>query len=252
MRKRLILRIQNATFMKVVLLHGFGETAGIWEDFIPLLPDKFQYITLDYSKITFCQSIEEYADWVHFEMDKKHITRFVLIGHSMGGYISLAYARKYADYLAGLGLFHSTAYADSDEKKVSRDNTIRFIEKHGAVEFIEDFLPNMYNDAYKKENKIMIQQQLKDNQEIPAKALIAATKAMRERPDTSEVLKKLEIPVLLIAGKQDKFIPFAASLEQVAMCKHPYALMLNHIAHAGMHEAPSLCAELVSEFLRSI
>lgn len=235
--------------MDVVFLHGFSENAHVWDSFLPLLNQNHSYYTLDFSKLTFCQTIEEYADWVHAEIEQLGLTHFVLIGHSMGGYISLAYAEKYPEYLAGLGLFHSTALADTDEKKVSRDKTVAFIQKYGAAEFITDFLPKMYSDSFRKRNNVLIAKALEDNLQIPAAALVSATLAMKARKDRTTVLQKLRLPVLMIIGKEDKFIAYDTVLPQISLCEEPYILILNRIAHAGMHEAPVVCANIVDEFI---
>jgi pimeloyl-ACP methyl ester carboxylesterase len=237
--------------MHIVLLHGFGETADIWKTFTPLLSTDNEYITLDYSAFTFCQTIEEYADWVHSEILQRKIRYFTLIGHSMGGYIALAYARKHGDFIAGLGLFHSTAFADSEEKKVSRDKTVKFLAKHGAATFIKDFLPKMYHPEFLKRNSTYIKQQLADNQRIPTEALQVATKAMKNRKDTQVVLKNAKYPVLHIIGKADKFIEFSDALSVVASLQKPYVLILDNSAHAGMHEAPEACAAVMNDFLKA-
>jgi len=235
--------------MNVVLLHGFGENPDIWESFVPMLPPKYSFIPLDYSKIAFCQTIDQYAQWLHTEIEERKITRFVLIGHSMGGYISLAYAENHAEYLAGLGLFHSTAFADSEEKRKSRDKTAAFINKRGSAAFIDGFLPNMYNEYFVRKNGVYIRQQLDDNRKLPEEALVQATLAMRDRPDRTPVLKSLKIPVLFVVGQKDLFIPYEDALLQIPMIKNPFALILAHVAHAGMKEAPESCAGIVSEFL---
>lgn len=235
--------------MQVILLHGFGETEDIWDTFTPLLDTDNEYITLDYSRFTFCQTIEEYADWLHAEIRQRKVRYFVLIGHSMGGYIALAYAKKYGDFIAGLGLFHSTAFADSTEKKQARDKTVKFLEKHGAATFIEDFLPKMYNDNFLRKNATYIKQQLLDNQQIPTEALQTATTAMKNREDTRSVLEAADFPVLHIIGKADKFIDYEDALSLISLLKKPYVLILDDIAHAGMHEAPEVCAAVVNSFL---
>ncbi|MFT4733676.1 MAG: pimeloyl-ACP methyl ester carboxylesterase [Algoriphagus sp.] len=235
--------------MNVVLLHGFGETPDIWDTFLPLLPGQYNFILLDYSKIAFCQTIDQYAQWVHTEIEERNITRFVLIGHSMGGYISLAYAEKHSEYLAGLGLFHSTAYADSEEKKTSRDKTAAFIKKRGSAAFIDSFLPNMYNDDFVRKNGVYIRQQLEDNRKLPEEALIQATIAMKQRPDRTDILAALEIPVLFVVGKEDPFIPFDDAMNQLCLLREPFVLILNHVAHAGMKEAPNGCSGIAIDFL---
>lgn len=237
--------------MHVILLHGFGETEDIWSSFLPLLTPDNEYITLDYSRFTFCQTIEEYAGWLHSEILQRKIRFFTLIGHSMGGYIALAYAKKYGDFIAGLGLFHSTAFADSEEKKVNRDKTVKFLAKHGAATFIEDFLPKMYNDDFLRKNRTYIKQQLIDNQQIPTDALQIATTAMKNREDTRSVLEAASFPILHIIGKADKFIDFNDALSLIPLIKKPYVLILDEIAHAGMHEAPEACAAIVNSFLNA-
>jgi pimeloyl-ACP methyl ester carboxylesterase len=235
--------------MNVILLHGFGENPDIWESFVPMLPKQYNFIALDYSKIAFCQTIDQYAQWVHTEIEQKGITRFVLIGHSMGGYIALAYAENHPEYLAGLGLFHSTAFADSEDKKKSRDKTNAFIEKRGSAAFIDSFLPNMYNEDFVRKNGVYIRQQLDDNKKLPKEALIQATMAMRDRPDRTHVLKKIKMPVMFVIGQKDLFIPFDDALLQVPMLQKPYVLILSHVAHAGMKESPQSCAGITTEFL---
>ncbi len=235
----------------VVLLHGFGETAEIWDSFVPNLSEDFQYHIFDYSKITFCHSIDEYADWLDTLIKEKGINNFIIIGHSMGGYIALAYARKFSEKIIGLGLIHSTAKADSKEKKLKRQKTIDFINKHGVEEFIKDFLPQMYNSHYRKENRKFIMQLLEDNRDLPAEALINATNAMKVRIDQRDFLRSLNIPVLYIVGKNDQFMDYSSNLSEIESLAKPYALIISHIAHAGMYEAPFPVITLTNEFLKA-
>lgn len=237
--------------MHVILLHGFGETSAVWQTFTPILTPDNEYITLDYSRFSFCQTMEEYADWVHSEVLEREIHFFTLIGHSMGGYIALAYAKKYGDFIAGLGLFHSTAYADTTEKKQARDKTVKFLENHGTATFIEDFLPKMYHETFLRKNASYIKRHLADNKQIPTEALQTASLAMKNRVDTTEVLKKADYPVLCIIGKADKFIDYQDSLSLITFMQKPYVLILDDVAHAGMHEAPQVCAEVVNSFLKA-
>ena len=233
----------------VVFLHGFGTSASIWADFIALLPQENQYFAADYSAITFCQTVEEYADWLHLELKERNISDFYLIGHSMGGYIALAYTEKYGKNVAGLGLFHSTSYADSEEKKAARLKTIGFIEKHGAEEFLSDFLPNMFSGTFKKSHSEVVNQIIEKNKNIPAEALISATLAMRQRPDRRHILQNFEKPILMLIGKQDNFIPYQNALEQVALIQKPLIYIHHGVAHAGMIEAPEVFAKVVKSML---
>lgn len=238
--------------MNIVLLHGFAERATVWNDFIKLLPTEHTYYCFDYANLTFCQTIEEYADWVNSELEERSIDKVLLIGHSMGGYISMAFSKKYPEKLVGLGLFHSTAFADSDEKKAARLKTVEFINKYGTSVFVEDFLPNMYHRDYRKNNKQKILDQLEDNRTIKKEALIVATLAMQQRQDTSQTLESLELPVFLIIGKDDKFISYESSLDLISKIENPDILILNKVAHAGFAEAPLVCSSFICNFINSI
>lgn len=104
-----------------MLIHGFGEDAAIWNNQTEYLKDKFQLIIPDLpgsgkSEMTDDMSMEGMAEVIHSIIRQEDIDACTVIGHSMGGYITLAFAEKYPDYLSAFGLFHSTAYADSDEK----------------------------------------------------------------------------------------------------------------------------------------
>lgn len=235
--------------MDVVLLHGFGENDEIWDEFLLELPKNHTYHCLDYSRLTFCQSIEEYADWVHSEIEQLGIFRFAIIGHSMGGYISLAYAEKHGEYLSGIGLFHSTAYADPEEKKRTREKTIGFLDKKGTEPFITNFLPTMYSHTYQRKNGVKIKKLLETNMHIPKEALMQATAAMMVRPDRTNVLKTSKLPILYIVGKADPFIDYQDALAQLAFIQRPFSLILDDVAHAGMKEATHLTAALMVSFL---
>jgi pimeloyl-ACP methyl ester carboxylesterase len=140
----------------VLLLHGFGEDSRIWEGTIADLSKQFLLIVPDLPGSGPSQlmqgeiSMESMAEAV-LEILKNEIPDLsaapvnrkpVLIGHSMGGYITLAFAEKYPQLLKAFGLFHSTAFADSEEKKQVRQKSIAFIRQHGAAKFIEQSTPN--------------------------------------------------------------------------------------------------------------
>src|SRR5664279_3334509 len=93
-------------------------------------------------------------------MEFENIPELVLIGHSMGGYIALAFAEKYPEKINALGLFHSSSYADSAEKKEAREKNIRFILKNGSAPFIEQSIPGLYSDSFKRDNPEEIQIQV--------------------------------------------------------------------------------------------
>jgi pimeloyl-ACP methyl ester carboxylesterase len=149
----------------VVLLHGFGETGAIWHFQKAYLEKSFRVLIPDLpgsggSDPIADMSMEGLAEAVHFMLQQEGIERCVLIGHSMGGYVALAFADRYENLLNGFGLFHSTAFADNDEKKATRKKGIRFIQEHGAFNFLKTTIPNTYSPATKETAPALMEQQL--------------------------------------------------------------------------------------------
>ncbi|WP_064198096.1 MULTISPECIES: alpha/beta fold hydrolase [Emticicia] len=238
--------------MNVVFLHGFGEDATIWTDFLKVLPQKHTYFCPDYASLTHIESIDGYADWLKAYTNEKAITESVIIGHSMGGYIALAYAEKFADEVLGLGLFHSSAYADNEERKEIRLKTARVIDQQGTAKFIKGFYPNMFTEEFKGKNADFIEKQIERYAYFPKEALMNAQIAMRGRQDKTSVLKEADYPIMILAGEKDTFVPKEAALEQITLLKNDQSVVLEGVAHAGMFENPAESAKVVTAFLSKI
>ena len=140
--------------LTVVFLHGFGEDSRVWEDFTAdLLEENYRVVVIDLpgqgkSETLEEMTVENMAEAVAAVVNKLQLELFVLIGHSMGGYVSLAFAEKYPQLLAGLSLFHSHPYADSDEKKANRQRSIEFVRDNGTVIFIKQLLPKLFSEKF--------------------------------------------------------------------------------------------------------
>ena len=232
----------------VVLLHGFGEDSSVWSGFVPFLQKDFYILTPDYARLSNLKTIEEYADFVHEEITEKGIEKCVMIGHSMGGYIALAFAEKYPEMLTGLGLFHSTSFADSEEKKAARSKNIEFIDKYGAEAFIKTSTPNLYAEIFQKLHPEVIEKHIEYASTLPKEALTAGMKAMRDRPDRRQVLKSLRCSVMFIIGEMDKSVSPQDAKSQIMMPKYFSSSILNDVAHMGMLEEPEDCLKFVIKF----
>jgi pimeloyl-ACP methyl ester carboxylesterase len=134
----------------VILLHGFPMNSNVWNNFAIPLATHYKVYTPDLpgfgkSKLLDLPfTIEAVASQLLEWMDEQRIENPVVIGHSLGGYVTLAMAAKYPERLAGIGLFHSTAAEDSVEKKESRTKTIEFIKKNGALAFTSNFIQQLF------------------------------------------------------------------------------------------------------------
>ena len=237
--------------MDIVWIHGFGEDSAVWKEFLPRIDANYAAHLFDHAQSTGHCSIHAYATDLEGFISERGLQAPVLIGHSMGGYIALEYAARHR--VAGLGLFHSSATADNDEKRAERDKTRAFIAENGTETFIQNFYPKMFTERFRhKHPDIIAQNTLRYSSTLAREALMASTQSMKNRRDHVNTLKNFAFPVFQILGKQDKFIPLETALEQTALLQHPSALLLDQVAHAGMYEAPELCADFVNYWLSTL
>jgi pimeloyl-ACP methyl ester carboxylesterase len=251
--KKLFYRVYGSG-KPVVLLHGFGEFADVWTDQVNLLKKNYRVIVPDLpgtgdSDIIDDMSIEGMALAVKQILEVENIGTVDLIGHSMGGYITLAFAEKYPERLSGFGLFHSTAWPDSEEKKATRQKGIAFIEEHGAKAFLETATPNLFSPVTKDERPGLVDKQLAGLSNFSPHTLVLYYQAMIQRPDRVAVLKNARVPVLFIMGKYDTAVSFQDQLKQCHLPEISYIHILEHSGHLGMLEETVKSNEALLEFL---
>lgn len=237
----------------VVLLHGFGEDSTVWE-FQKVLADHFTLLLPDlpgsgHSQSTTDMSMEGLADTLHFILLQEGIKECIVIGHSMGGYVTLAFAEKYASCLHGIGLFHSTAFADDTEKIATRKKGIAFMTEHGAAAFLKTTTPNLYSPATKETKPALIEAQLACANGFSKEPLIAYYEAMIQRPDRMNSLRTIMVPVLFILGRWDNAVPLQGGLEQCYMPQIAYIHVLEHSGHMGLVEEPEKSNAFLHHYL---
>jgi len=242
----------------VLFIHGFCENKDLWLAFEQDLSATYQTIALDLPGFgesrdnRHYHSIDDMAHQVRDLLEALHVRRCVVIGHSLGGYVALALADLYPTLIDGLCLFHSTAYADSEEKKHSRNKTALFIEKNGLEPFLENFVPSVFYTPRKQELASTMEAYFEMTRQTPVATAIAVTKAMRDRPDRSHVLTEARYPVMFIAGKEDTAVPPESSREQFFLPSLATIHLLARTAHMGMTERPAETRMMVSSFLELI
>ena len=247
----------------VLLIHGFGEDSTVWQNQIEFLKDKFLLIVPDLpgsgkSEMINDMSIEGMAEVIKKIIDEEIVSspfgggRVGAIGHSMGGYITLAFAKKYPEYLNAFGLFHSSVYPDSEEKKATRKKGIEFIQQHGAFEFLKTVIQNLFSPLSKDEMPESIDVFTKQQDNFLPQALVSYYTAMMQRPDRTDVLKKAKIPVLFIMGKYDTAIPIDDVLKQCHVPEKTYIHILEKSGHMGMMEEPDKSNRILKNFLLDI
>lgn len=238
----------------LILLHGFLESTLIWKDFVSVLEKHFQVVCIDLPGhgesdcIGYVHEMEMNAEVVYAVLQHLEIKSCVMTGHSMGGYVTLAFAEKYPEVLNGICLFHSTALPDSEEKQRDRDRTINIV-KRDAMTFIRAVIPNLFAPANKEKYKVEIDELIARASQMPTQGIIATLEGMKIRKDRTQILKGVKAPVLIIAGKQDTAVPFDSLLPQLALPKHCEALILDNVGHTGFIEAKEETLRVLLNFV---
>ncbi len=245
----------------VVLIHGFAEDGDIWQNQIEFLQNHCYLIIPDLpgsgqSELINDMSIEGIAEVIKeilkFEMQSSSAAAEAacLFGHSMGGYISLALAEKYPEMLSSFALVHSSAFADSDEKKANRLKSIEFVKKNGAFEFLKAVITDLFTETWAINNPETVDRQIEKSKAFTDEAIIAYYHAMINRTDKTDVLKSFGKPIMFIIGQHDKAIPFEQSMQQCYLPDQSHIHILRNTAHMGMLEEAEQVNEVLLSFLK--
>lgn len=236
----------------LVLIHGFCETSRMWTDFAEELSTDFRVICPDLpgigdSPIAGDQiSLEEVAVSLEEWMDENQIKNPIVVGHSLGGYVTLALLELMGSRLRAVGLFHSSAFGDAVDKKETRNRAIVFLKKHGVDKFVTSFVPPLFPEDKSEELKAEIERAIEDGKRSSLDGLVAFTGAMRDRKERIDVLKNFSGPKLLIAGTEDGAVKIEASRAQKDAFTH--YVELEGVGHMGMVEKKEETINLIREF----
>jgi pimeloyl-ACP methyl ester carboxylesterase len=240
----------------VMLVHGFGEDSNVWDRQIPQLEKRFCLIIPDLpgsgqSELNPDVSMENMADALHAIVEEEGLESVTILGHSMGGYVTLAFAEEYPKKVKAFGLVHSTAYSDTDEKIATRKKGIEFMRRHGVEEFLKTSAPNLFSPRSKEENPALVDEVINRYKSMDVNALIAYYEAMMVRRDRTDVLKDFTRPILFLAGEQDTTIPYDQVVQQSDLPLLSYLHVLHRSGHMGMWEEPNECAFILEEYIKN-
>lgn len=240
----------------IVFVHGFGEDSKVWRKQQNAFPN-YTLIIPDLpgsgaSEMIEDMSMEGLAKVLEVILNEERIDQCVMIGHSMGGYITLAFAEKLEQRLKGFGLFHSTAYADSETKKEIRQKGIAFIKEHGAFPFLRTSIPNLFGSSTQEQNQALIEEQIQLCSGFTDAALITYYESMMERPDRTVILKNTALPVLFMLGEYDTAVPLQDGLQQCHLPKLSYVHILEESGHMGMLEETTRSNKYVLNYITDI
>jgi pimeloyl-ACP methyl ester carboxylesterase len=239
----------------IVLLHGFLGSSEIWEATIKDLSRSYRIIAIDLpghggtTCFGYAHSMDLMAKCVKTVLDSLNLKKYVIVGHSMGGYVALAFADLFSDHLRGLGLFNSTAYPDGEEKKKDRLRAIHLVKENKTL-----YTRNTIKNLFATKNLKYLTKEISFANGIAKKTskqgVVAALHGMRDRPGRDLILGLVEYPIMMVISELDNILPYQQLLEQTQYIKNKTILYLEHDGHFGFLESPQLCNKELRKFLR--
>lgn len=237
----------------IVLLHGFCGSHEYWNKIIPDLSKKHRVLAVDLrghgqsSTAKDEYQIEHMADDIAKLMRNLEVEKATIIGHSLGGYVTLAFAERFPEMLHSFALIHSTALPDDESGKANRIKGMERIEKEGIEPFVQDLIPKLLapQNIEKCDGEIQFAKQI--GNKTSKYGAIGALQAMKNRGDRQKVLQNQELPILLIAGKNDGVIPPEKTFLHNG--DHIIERTLERSGHMGMLEESEQLTAIIFEFL---
>lgn len=227
---------RRGTGTPLVLLHGFPLDHHAWDEVAPLLEDTFDLILPDLrgfgasTTVDSFYSLEDFASDIAGLLDQLGIEKAAIAGHSMGGYIALAFVRLFPERVRGLGLVGSQVLADTEERKDGRYKSAAEVAEHGISSVVETMTPKFTPDP-------RLQSYARESMERqPPAAYIGALKAMAERVDSTPLLTSFHFPVVLVHGDADALVPIDRAREVKAALPEAHLVEIPGAGHMPMME----------------
>ncbi len=226
-----------------MLLHGFPLDHHTWDFVAPMLEGTFDLIMPDLrgfgesSTVDSQYTLDDFASDIAGLLDHLGIQKAAIAGHSMGGYIALAFTKLYPERVSGLGLVSTQTLADPPDRKEGRYKSAAEVAEKGISSVVETMKPK-FSPSEEYQNAVIAIMQ----RQQPA-AFIGALKAMAERMDTSSMLANLKVPVVVIHGDADSLVSVDRAREMKNALPSAHVVELKGVGHLPMMEAVQETAE---------
>ena len=204
----------------VVLLHGFLENKTMWDKYVSALSKNHRVITIDLlghgetECLGYVHTMEDQADMIFAVLISLRIRKIVLVGHSMGGYVALAFAELYPDNVKGLFLLNSTSRADSDERKINRDRAIKAV-KQNHTNFVRISISNLFSEDNREVFAKEVEKVKLEALKTPLQGIVASLEGMKIRKDREVLLHFAPYPIQLVLGKKDGVLIYQETIDQI-------------------------------------
>lgn len=203
----------------VVLIHGFLENSTMWNQISQEFSKKYHIICIDLlghgktENLGYIHTMEDQAKMVKAVLNHLRLRKYIFVGHSMGGYVALTFAKLFPENIKGLFLMNSTALPDSEEKKISRDRAIKAV-KQNHKKFVQIAIPMLFSEENRGIFTHEIAQIIHEAMQMPAQGIVAALEGMKIRKNLTSIYKTTEFPIQLIIGKQDPALNYESLINQ--------------------------------------
>ena len=240
----------------IILLHGFLASHQLWNAQFEDLSKRYRVIAPDLpghgssDSLGYLHSMELLAEAINALLRHLGLRRVVMIGHSLGGYVSLAFAEQYTDKLKGLILINSTAAADSETRKASRDQLVRMLPK--KFELVINSLVDSFFVIYGPYRLPSLKKYKRWATSTEAKGIAANVRGMKARKEREIILKFAPYPYLIISGAEDPIIDCEQSKLEAELSPNGSIEVLEDSGHMSVMEKPWLINRLILSFFRSI
>ena len=242
----------------IVLLHGYLETSEVWNGFAEKLSSEFRVISVDlpghglsdvYGEV---HSMEFMATAIKDLIDSLDLKKVFLTGHSLGGYITLAFLELFPDYLSGYCLFHSQPFPDPPAVLEKRKREIKIVKAGKKNLMYPDNVTRMYASSNLVRFSDALQRSKDIASEIPGEGIIAVLNGMMIRPSRLSFMEEGNIPCLWILGLMDSYIPCDFIQTMVNLPVNAKVIILKKSGHLGFIEEEENSLRAITEFVSKI
>lgn len=238
----------------VLLVHGFPLSSDLFQPQRAALSARFRVITPDLrgmgrSTAAAEPSMALYADDLVALLDHLGIGQVIVGGMSMGGYVVFALLRRHPERVRGVVLLDTRPGADTEDGKAGRRKMIEQARADGADAIADAMLPKMLT-----ERTIQQQPQLADfvrsmMAATPVEGIVGSLEAMMRRPDSTSLLSDINVPALIVVGRDDQLTPPAESEKMAAAIPEARLVVIDDAAHAANLERPDAVNQALLDWL---
>ncbi|MGQ9523760.1 MAG: alpha/beta fold hydrolase [Armatimonadota bacterium] len=239
----------------VVLIHGFPFSRRMWRLQLPALQERFRVIAPDLRGHGESgvppgpYSMGAMAGDVAALLDRLSIQKAVLVGLSMGGYVALAFCRRWPGRVSALVLADTKAEPDTPEGKQARDELVAAVCKVGMEAVVQRMLPRLLSPKTLQDKPEVAEEVKSMMLATQPEGAIGALQGMRDRPDSTDVLRSIECPVLCVCGEDDVLSPPSTAQAMASIARSGKAEVISSAGHLPNMENPETFNRVLLAFL---